>query len=65
MELNRDTLWALVNSIPYGVLIVDRDCRVVAVNEAYTRMFDDTWDNIVGKDFPAMKKDSYLPCIIE
>ena len=50
MELNFETLWALINSTGDGLLIVDTNCRVVAVNSTYCKIFHETEENIVGKN---------------
>ena len=65
MELNFDTMWALINSTGDGLLIVDTNCRVVAVNSTYCKIFHETEENIVGKNYLALNKISLFPTVLK
>ena len=65
MELNFETLWALINSTGDGLLIVDTNCRVVAVNSTYCKIFHETEENIVGKNYLALNKISFFPTVLK
>ncbi|MEY8336536.1 sigma 54-interacting transcriptional regulator [Lachnospiraceae bacterium 62-35] len=65
MELNFENLWAVLESVPDGVLIVDRDYHVVMVNSTYCKMFHETKEKIVGTNYLEFNKNSLLPSVMK
>lgn len=64
MELDAKYLQSIINCIPCGILVVDTNCTVIAVNTAYENIFAATHENIVGTNFIEFKPDSLFPKVI-
>ena len=52
----------LINSITDPVMIIDRECRVIMVNDAFLAMQDDTRENVVGRSCFKMLHHQDMQC---
>ncbi|HTP05197.1 MAG TPA: PAS domain-containing protein, partial [Nitrospirota bacterium] len=52
----------LINSITDPIMIIDRECRVIMVNDAFLAMHGDTRENIIGQSCFKMLHHQDMPC---
>ena len=52
----------LINSITDPIMIIDRECRVSMVNDAFLAMHGDTRENIIGQSCFKMLHHQDMPC---
>lgn len=64
MPLNTDFLVSILRSSPDAILVVDAQCMVLFVNDAYLELFHERRCDIVGKDWRECKKDSNIEKVL-
>jgi two-component system cell cycle sensor histidine kinase/response regulator CckA len=52
----------LINSITDPIMIIDRECRISMVNDAFLAMYGDTRGNIIGQSCFKMLHHQDMPC---
>ncbi len=61
-ENQRNYLENVINSIGDGLIVVDRNYKIVITNRAYAAYFDRTKEEIMGKPCFAISHRSNIPC---
>jgi PAS domain S-box-containing protein len=62
LEENERYLQALINSVPDGVLVIDKDFRILNANDAYCRMTGYSLDGVVGNHCHHCSHNRDMPC---
>lgn len=54
----------ILNSLSEGVLIIDKDSKVIYVNDSYTKITGVKYDDIIGKPLRSVRKGAQLPEVV-
>lgn len=64
MELTPELLMTMFDSFPDGILVVDKDCTIIAANKTYFRFFNERPEEFIGRNFEEVRKGSNLAKVI-